>query len=134
MRIEDENGDLILPYEYIKIAEEFSFIENIDLIMIEKSLKLVKNEGNGNIILNLNISGKELDSLDFINKAEKLVKDSGIPPKNIIFEVTETAAINDIESAARFIKTLKSKGFKFALDDFGIGFETVQNFVSILYN
>ncbi len=125
MRIEDENGDLLLPYEYIKIAEEFSFIEDIDLIMIEKSLKLAKNEGNGNIILNLNLSGKELASLDFINKAEKLVKNSGIPPKNIIFEVTETAAINDIESAANFIKTLKSKGFKFALDDFGIGFSSL---------
>jgi diguanylate cyclase (GGDEF)-like protein len=124
MRIKDENGNLLLPYEYIKIAEEFSFIEDIDLIMIEKSLKLVK-KGGGNTTLHLNLSGKELTSFDFVNKVEKLVKDSGIPPKNITFEITETAAINNIESAASFIETFKSKGFKFALDDFGIGFSSL---------
>ncbi len=125
MRIKDESGDLLLPYKYIKIAEEFSFIEDIDLIMIEKSLKLVKKEKNDNIMINLNLSGKELTSFDFINKVEKLVKKFGVPSKNITFEVTETAAINDIESAASFIEAFRSKGFKFALDDFGIGFSSL---------
>lgn len=124
MRIKDEDGSLLPPYEYILIAEEFGLIAQMDLIMIEKSIRVMR-ECQGDIILDLNLSGKEITLLDFVNKIENLINKYSVQPDNVIFEITETAAIKDIEMAENFITNFKSKGFKFALDDFGIGFSSL---------
>jgi diguanylate cyclase (GGDEF)-like protein len=127
MRIIGKDGELISPYEYILIAEEFSFVEKIDLIIIEKSIQILQKHKhlNNDIILDLNLSGKEITMVDFIGKIENLIDKYNVEPKNVIFEITETAAIKDIELAKDFIGRFKSKGFKFALDDFGIGFSSL---------
>jgi len=127
MKIVGKDGELISPYEYILIAEEFSFVEKIDLIIIEKSIQILQKHKhlNNDIILDLNLSGKEITMVDFIGKIENLMDKYNVEPKNVIFEITETAAIKDIELAKDFIGRFKSKGFKFALDDFGIGFSSL---------
>ncbi|MHB1680986.1 MAG: EAL domain-containing protein [bacterium] len=127
MRIIGKDGKLIAPYEYILIAEEFSFVEKIDLIIIEKSIQILQKHKhlNNDIILDLNLSGKEIVMSDFIGKIEHLMDKYSVEPRNVIFEITETAAIQDIELAKDFISRFKSKGFKFALDDFGIGFSSL---------
>jgi hypothetical protein len=67
-----------------------------------------------------NIS-KEITMVDFIGKRGNVIDKYNVELKNVIFEITETAAIKDIELAKDFIDRFKSKGFKFALDNFGIG-------------
>ncbi len=127
MRIKGKDGKLHHPYEYILIAEEFGLIEHMDLIMIEKSLKILKDLNNEKkrVTMDLNLSGEDITIVDFINKIENIIDKYLIDPKNVIFEITETAAIKNMDIASDFINKFKSKGFEFALDDFGIGFSSL---------
>ena len=69
----------------------------------------------------INVSGQSLGEAEFLDFVVARLKETGVPPAALCFEVTETAAIADIAHARRFIATLKALGCHFALDDFGSG-------------
>jgi EAL domain-containing protein (putative c-di-GMP-specific phosphodiesterase class I) len=68
------------------------------------------------------LSGKTLADEEFPDAVRKELTTSGIDPSRLIFEVTETAAVNDIEQARHFAERLAEVGCRFALDDFGAGY------------
>jgi len=72
-------------------------------------------------ILSINLSGSSIGRKSFQRKVRALIEDYHIDPATICFEITETAAISDLESALYFMNALRSIGVKFALDDFGSG-------------
>ena len=69
----------------------------------------------------INLSGQSFGVPNLTSRIEAAIKQSGINPANICFEVTETAAIADLAQAQDFIRDLRNIGCKFALDDFGAG-------------
>src|SRR5690606_8362083 len=56
----------------------------------------------------------------------KTMNESGINPGSIIFEITETAAVADITVAIAVVESIRALGFRFALDDFGVGFSSLH--------
>ncbi len=70
----------------------------------------------------MNLSGKDLGDDGLLSFLQDKIKDTGADPDCLIFEITETAAIGDLDRAIRFIKSLNSLGCHFSLDDFGVGF------------
>jgi EAL domain-containing protein (putative c-di-GMP-specific phosphodiesterase class I) len=76
----------------------------------------------GDLVLGVNVSGKTTDDADFLERIEKDLQKTGIDPANLIFEITETTAVNNIDRARKFAETLLGLGCKVALDDFGAGF------------
>ena len=123
-RLINRNGKVVYPNSFIPIAEKFGLISNIDKRIFEKSVKYLgelKEQGK-NYTFSVNISGKNLGDKDILEHILEVLDNSNVDSENIVFEITETNAINNLEKAALFVKTLKDKGCKFALDDFGIGF------------
>ena len=74
------------------------------------------------ISLSLNLSGNTLDNDESAGRIKALIVKYNIPPKTLVFEVTETSAIANIDQAKRFISELTDMGCRFSLDDFGSGF------------
>lgn len=69
----------------------------------------------------VNISGTSLNDEGFFDFIRETALAHSVPPSAICFEITETAAINNLRRVGQFMKNIKTLGFRFALDDFGTG-------------
>jgi len=72
-------------------------------------------------IFAINLSGQSLGDDDILHFVEDEIESSGVPAESLCFEVTESAAVSSRNKAQAFIDTLKERGCKFSLDDFGAG-------------
>ncbi len=126
LRMIDENGKLISPSQFLKTAECFGLIYDIDIWVIYNAIHLIErlHKNNKPTYLEVNLSSKAFSNTKLISLIrEELVK-TRINPADLVFEITETAVIENIAIAQNFINDLKTLGCKFALDDFGTGFSS----------
>src|SRR3954447_18429593 len=124
VRLPGDSGELIPPGTFLYIAEQFGSIQAIDRWVVGQAAALIKRihaEGNP-VTLSVNLSGASITDASLLDFVESELRDTGIDPHALIFEVTETAAIVNIEKARRFAERLGELGCAFALDDFGAGF------------
>jgi diguanylate cyclase (GGDEF)-like protein/PAS domain S-box-containing protein len=129
IRMVSEDGGITLPGEFIPAAERYNLITEIDRWVIENSIRGIRQMADsgdpvGGCLFSINLSGQSLleDGLaDFIVNLSTAWR---VPPSQLCFEITETAAIQNLSYATRFISSLKAKGFRFSLDDFGSGFSS----------
>ena len=126
IRLRDEEGNLGAPGLFIDAAEHFGMIRGLDRAVVERCIKTQSEmEKNGQSpILSLNLSGVSFGDNELLENMKKFFKKYKADPRKFIFEVTETAAMRDIDQARSFVKELKKLGSKFALDDFGVGFSS----------
>lgn len=127
VRLENENGDIISPINFIPSAEHYGIMPEIDKIVIEKSIEACKGIiDNGNIsdkyMFSVNISGTSIPDKSLPSFILTMFKKYKVPPTLFCFEITETAAITNMKLAETFINSLKRIGCRFSLDDFGSGF------------
>jgi len=123
------------PEDYIKIAEEYGLIAEIDLFVIESCFKhmqqLIPELDKKPFILAINISSTELKNEKFPDKIEQLANQYKIPPSMIEFEITETSLVDHGYKSIQLLKRIKAMGYKLSLDDFGTGytaFNQLQHF------
>ncbi|MFK5950559.1 MAG: EAL domain-containing protein [Methylococcales bacterium] len=121
-----ENGDIIPPGAFLPAAERFNLIGSVDTWVIENVFKKLEalratNKYPGNLILSINLSGSSMANIDLLKRISYLLDESDFPAENFCFEVTETAAIANLKQATMFLSSLRDKGCKVALDDFGSG-------------
>lgn len=123
-RMRDEDGKILLPGAFIGIAERFGLVGSIDRMIMEKAMRLqaeMRLKGHS-ITFGMNLSGKDLGEEGILDFIKSKIIETGADPNRLVFEITETAAIGDLERAKKFVKALKGLGCHFALDDFGVGF------------
>ncbi|MCI4458576.1 MAG: EAL domain-containing protein [Thermocrinis sp.] len=123
MRIKS-NGGFLSAGEFASVAEKMGAMKKLDLLLIEKvfeNYKLFENKFPLFIFINL-----EPDNLTekFMEKIIALANKYSVPTTNIIFEITERKAIEDIMWVVRFVRKMKDEGFRFAIDDFGSGYSS----------
>ena len=124
VRMRDSDGTILPPSEFIPVAEQFSLIDDLDKWVFKNALKFLlklKIQGLPLPTLSVNLSGSTVGDENAIDYILAGFSDSGISPKHIQFEITETAAVKHLQEAKRLIATLRSVGVSFALDDFGSG-------------
>lgn len=120
----DDSGEHLPPADFIKAAEEYSQMASVDRWVITNVLTWMRDnsefiESIGGFAINLSGHSLNDDSfLDFI--FEKLVE-FDVPRNKLVFEVTETTAVANLDDAADFISEMKEIGCRFSLDDFGAG-------------
>lgn len=115
--------DLIMPGQFIPVAEKSGLIIELDSWIINKCLELLGDNPNIPAIA-VNISGRSISKKDFPNFINQKLQKYNVDPKRLIIELTETAAISDIQEANHFIDSLHKFNCQICLDDFGSGFAT----------
>ncbi len=124
LRMRDDGGGLVEPRAFLATAERFGLIGGIDRWVTQQAVRLIEahNRQGRELILEVNLSGRTLTDDRFPDDVKRQIASARIDPASLVFEVTETAAVADIEHARRFAQSLAKLGCKFALDDFGAGY------------
>ncbi len=123
LRMIDGDGSLVMPGEFLPSAERAGLIAQIDRWVIAESCRLLgEHQRAGNWPhFEVNLSGPSMGDPAILEVIERGL--AGLPvPSGLVIEVTETAAITDIDRARAFAEHLESLGCEFALDDFGAGY------------
>ncbi len=121
---DDEGGEPLPPSTFLYIAERFGLIQAIDGWVARKAIELIAEHGRAGrrLVLHVNLSGKSIGDPTVAALIESTLGEAGIDPACLVFELTETAAIANIEEAKAFAHRLRARGCRLALDDFGAGF------------
>jgi len=122
LRYRDKTGKILPPAGLLSAAERFGSIGEVDRWVIKNSLEWIAATHHiENLKLSINLSGKSLNDENIFNFIKEQIKSNHVDPRQIAFEITETAAIGSLEAAKKLMQQLKKIGCKFSLDDFGSG-------------
>ncbi|MDB5477243.1 MAG: sensory box protein [Phenylobacterium sp.] len=107
------------PFPQIRMAEELDLIESLDLAVLEQAVRTLA--GDAGLKLAVNVSGRTIMSPAYINAACQMVQTHPAIRGRLLFELTESAAIEDLAQADRHLQALRGEGCQVCLDDFGAG-------------
>jgi diguanylate cyclase (GGDEF)-like protein len=120
----DSDGKILLPHSFLGTAERFHLVPEIDRQVIAKVLPHLREYRDLSVAINL--SGESFIDESLSDFIESSFQAAQITPSRVMFEITETALISNIPAARMMINRLRRTGFRFALDDFGVGFSSYQ--------
>ena len=127
VRLQNTDGNLINPSEFLSAAERYGLMKDIDYWVIEKAASLIGQHIRAvgaqaeKKLFSINLSGQSMNDLDIVKHITQSLINYNVPTSNVGFEVTETAAIENLGTAVDLIEQLRELGCSFALDDFGSG-------------
>ncbi len=126
LRMLDGSGGCILPGDFLHIAERYDLVQELDRWVTVRAIAILEREValGHRLTLEVNLSGKSLGDAELLGLIERELQRSSVPPSSLIFEVTETAAVANIQIARHFAERVSELGCRFALDDFGAGFDS----------
>ena len=129
MRLEDENGKLYYPEEFLEVARSFGLLyDTISKIMIRKVFAKFKNYEDKSVSINLGIRDiKNREIVEYIYDFLPSVKH----PENFVFEILENEDVDEYEYLLRFVEKIHGLGGRISIDDFGSGYSNLQHVVSI---
>ncbi|MCW8922258.1 MAG: EAL domain-containing protein [Gammaproteobacteria bacterium] len=124
IRMRAEDGELYLPESFIPTAERFNLMIDVDMWVVEQTLRALAATGEeqGKLCLSINLSGSTMDDDEAPDVIKSLIEKYEVAPSDLVFEITETSAIANMSQANRFMESLSEIGCQFSLDDFGSGF------------
>ncbi len=126
-RLREPNGDTISAGMFIETLEKYGLGRELDRVIINTALHALKEKidaGDNETKLFVNLSAQEIQGRGVLGFAENLCNEIGIPPNHLVFEILERDAIGDMTHMRKFLTDLRKKGFSFALDDFGSGYNS----------
>lgn len=124
LRMIDENGKVVAPAQFLSAAERYQLMSHLDRWVVRAALTGLAADmphvpaGRS---CSINLSGQTLGDEEFLEYVVDLLDHTGVEPGKVCFEISETAVMNNIDLARRFINVLHGMGCRFALDDFGSG-------------
>ena len=124
LRMRGDDGDLIPPAAFLDVAERLGMIGDIDALSVTAAIRaLAAPEAvDCHSHVEINLSGTSVGEPRLLELIERELRETGVDPRRLIFEITETAAIANMAKARAFSEDLRRLGCQFALDDFGAGF------------
>jgi len=124
IRMVDEEGNILSPINFLPVAERYHLMPMIDRWVVKETFFMIQNHHFDLVTeahCSINLSGQTLGDASFLDEVLVLFAETKIPYSRICFEITETAVISNFTVAQKFISTLRERGCKFSLDDFGSG-------------
>ena len=124
LRIRDPRGELIMPGRFLFVAERLGIVTPLDRWVAEEAIDLLGRvrRVNPHFHVEVNLSAHSIGDPDLADHLCERITAADIDPTKLVFELTETAAVANIETAREFADRLGRLGCRFALDDFGAGF------------
>lgn len=116
---------LIYPGDFIELAESTGFIISIGKWVIREALaqlKYFKTQGMEHLTISINLSPRHFLQHGLPEFLQRCIEESGVDPKNLLLEITESVAMERHEEVQQRIQTLSQQGFNIAIDDFGTGY------------
>ena len=121
----------IPPDRFVAVAEREGLIDQLTDYVLERSLAWFCGPGrepggdSESTTLSVNISARTLVDASFVDRALAMCASAGLPPSRLIFELTETSAMEDPVASLELLTRLRVKGFQLSIDDFGTGFSSM---------
>ena len=129
IRWQQPERGIVLPREFIPIAEQCGYIVPIGRWVLREACRQRRAWLDAQLAavpLAINISAVELRSKDFVGHVREILRETGLEPQYLEFELTETAFIQDPQSAIAVLRELKDMGIQLTLDDFGTGYSSLS--------
>lgn len=126
VRMRDDNGQVIPPGAFIPAAEQFGLIGRVDKEIVRKAIYHIATlpDALSQVGFSINLSGLSVGEDELLRLIEDCLDETGLDPGRITFELTETAACENMSLAAEFLGRIRQLGCRIALDDFGVGFSS----------
>ena len=121
---------VISPTEFIPLAEYLGLINPIGSFILREACMRCKywnDMGHPDYKVNVNLSVVQLLQNDIVEQIAEVISETGIDPKNLTLEVTESLAINDMNRMKKILADIKKLGVRVALDDFGTGYSSLNH-------
>jgi diguanylate cyclase (GGDEF)-like protein len=136
LRLEQEDGTIVVPGEFLAAAESFYLMASLDLWVINQAFyeltEMHRGPCKNHCRLSINLSGQSLnDPYSLAIYIENKLEEYGLDGGDICFEITESAAIANLDEASVFIEQIRELGCKFSLDDFGTGLSSFSYLKSL---
>ncbi len=131
VRWEHPTRGIILPTEFIPVAEQSDLILDIGRWVLDRSCRQA-NEWHGrwpdlsNLEISVNVAARQLEQPDFVDQVSAIVSASGVDPATVVLEVTETTLLGNVEDAIAKLRALRAVGVGIAVDDFGTGYSSLS--------
>lgn len=118
----------ITPNDFIPLAEHLGLIIFIGELFLRRVCSILKEWSDMGVDkkIHINLSIVQLVQNNIVETIKEIIKDTGVNPGNIVLEVTESLAINDMNNMKRVISEIKELGIEIALDDFGTGYSSLN--------
>jgi len=123
VRLRDNDGELVLPGEFLPAAERYNVIGAIDRWVLDSAVKRLRQYIAAGLevpLLSINLSGSSIGERNFLDFVLALVEDPAIGG-HLCFEITESAIITGLSQISYFVQEVRKRGCRIALDDFGTG-------------
>lgn len=126
VRIQDQDGRIVSPRQFIEAAESLGLVQEIDLRVVQKLITYLgapeRRQMRSRFFVNL--SRVSISDPEWVKRFHALLDGANISRGQIVFEISEAAAMAEVSISKNFIRELKQMGFRFALDNFGAGFSS----------
>lgn len=126
LRMKNDQGGYYPPNDFLNVAEKFNLTKQIDEWVVINAFKGVVNGLFNDCKVSINLSADTIKDINAVEKIIHYAKFFKVNASKIVFEITETMAIDDLNAAISNINSMKIAGFSIALDDFGSGFSTFK--------
>ncbi len=127
LRMHDEDGTIHSPAQFISAAEQTGLIHKIDHMVLRKAVALaarINHQSDQRIGLSINLSAHAFNDPELLPIINSAIASCEIDPSLLMFEITETAALDNLPGTRSLLRELKMLGCGFTLDDFGVGFSS----------
>ncbi len=121
LRLRQPDNTLIFPGQFIEVAEKFNFMPEIDRWVVRATFAVLSKLDQVPPHVAINLSGASVQDPEMANFIRHTLNDSGLDPRRICFEITETTAISNFDQAVAMMGSLRALGCQVSLDDFGGG-------------
>lgn len=114
---------MVFPDQFIGVAEEYDLIDDLTRVVIDGALPQIRRWEEAGLMLRvaINVSMKNLTSLNFVDFVIARVAAAGVSPQSLVLEVTESQLMQDARAPLEILTRLRLKRFKLSIDDFGTG-------------
>ncbi|MFB2934706.1 EAL domain-containing protein [Aerosakkonemataceae cyanobacterium BLCC-F154] len=129
LRLVDENGEIIPPMAFLPAAERYDLITLIDRWVIDTVFEILhqqNQEVESHYLYAINLSASSVKDEGLVDFLKAQLDTYQILPQSVCFEISESVVISHLNVATKLIESLKSLGFKLALDDFGSGLSSLS--------